>query len=133
MGIVMKTIIALACLFLLLPVSTSFEADPLKTHEAGFGPEILGLQLGKHMAWTEMIDAEKKIHIARSEAEPPEMVTMPNGDLLQRKPILPPHIFGMTVANNYKALVETNPLSIPGQWITLHFFENSTVQIISHP
>lgn len=42
--------VALLCL-----PSPAFAADPLKTHDGGFGPAIGGLQLGQHMTWQEAV------------------------------------------------------------------------------
>jgi hypothetical protein len=108
----MKLFCALAFLFVFVSASASFAAgaDPLKVHEAGFGPEIRGLQLGKSMTWPQMINTQSNI--------------LTRHDL----PGMPKHLpfFGIIIADNYKAAshkwtMQKYPQDLSGEWIVVTF------------
>jgi hypothetical protein len=106
----MKYIFASALLIVLLSASASFAVDPLKVHEAGFGPEIQGLRLGQPMTWPEMINIQSNI------------ITRPDSTGLPKR--LP--LFGVIIADNYKAAshkltFEEFPSDLPGKWIVVSF------------
>ena len=101
----MKKLLVLIFVFLL--VQPAFAADPLKVHEAGFGPEIRGLRLGKPMTWPEMLNTQYNI----------------------RQGVVAP-VFGMFIADNYEAVSQQDSSpGKPGKWILVNFLggKNATI------
>jgi hypothetical protein len=96
---------ALALLFIFMSVPPSYAVDPLTVHEAGFGPEIKGLQLGKSMTWSQMINTQTKIN--------------------NKGPAYVPPSFGVVIADNDKAATIETGSSRSGKWIVVTFFVGS--------
>ena len=110
----MRYVWLLVFLFVCVVASASFAADPLNVHESGFGPKIQGLQLGAPMTWPTMVATQKKI-ISRPRTIGPGI-----------PPISHPAIFGMIIADNYKAAnhkwtFEKFPTNLPGKWLVVSF------------
>jgi hypothetical protein len=112
----MKHRCALALLFVFVSASAAFAADPLKVHEAGFGPEIRGLRLGNPMTWPEMINTQANI----SRIKVPGVGLGPIG------------VFSLIIADNYKAVdFQSDSPSKPGKWIVVNFLDGKNVTIMN--
>ena len=99
----------LVFVFVCLLAQPALAADPLKVHEAGFGPEIRGLRLGKPMTWPEMLNAQYNI---------------------RQGPVAP--VFGMYIADTYEAVnqQDSSP-GKPGKWILVNFLGGKNAMIMN--
>ena len=107
----MKRYSMLIVLLVFVSASVAAAADPLKVHEAGFGPLIRGLQLGKPMTWPEMLHMQANII---KNPKPWAPGTPP--------PIPLPVSFSIYIADNGKAVSrQDSSTEMPGQWILVNF------------
>jgi hypothetical protein len=109
--LVVKPIYALALLFVFIFSSPVSATDPLKVHDAAFGPEINGLRLGAKMTW------QKMISIQRVTREGPFSIPSP---------------FGMIIADNESDVdrQDSSPTK-KGKWILVNFFGGDGATIMN--